>query len=158
MEAPSPASGGRDFSVQNLGLGNAPSGVITGLAKRRQCWAHQAASLLASLSGVVTGPAQAASLLDSPSSVVTGPAKRRKCWARRHAVFTRLTASGGINPGFLSPPSGLRPPSPASGGRDFPVQNLGLGNAPSGVNAGFSKRHIRVLQHISTAYTHHAQR
>jgi len=44
--------------VQNLGLGNASSGVITGLAKRRQCWVHQAASLLASLSGVNAGPAK----------------------------------------------------------------------------------------------------
>ena len=45
-----------------------PSGVVTGLTKRRVCWVCQAACLL-----------------DLPSGVVTEPVKRRKCWVRQAA-------------------------------------------------------------------------
>ena len=143
MGAPSPASGGRDFSVQNLGLGNAPSGVNAGPTKRRQYWARQAASLL--------GP---------PSGVITGPAKRRHCWARQAASLLGPLPCSSCTPcrrlwnksWFFIPPSGLRPPSrvpmkkmraffswepcPPQAEEGFFRANLGLGNAPSVVNAG----------------------
>ena len=46
----------------------------------------------------------------------------------------------GINAGFVFPPSGLRPPSPASGGRDSFRTRFRIWRAPSGINAGSVKR------------------
>ena len=97
-------------------------------AKRRKHWARQAAQTL--------GP---------PSSVNTGPAKRRKHWACQAAktlgspsgVNTRLTKRD--KSWFFIPPSGLRPPSPASGGRDFSVQNLRLATRQAALVLGSAK-------------------
>ncbi|EHM52135.1 hypothetical protein HMPREF9080_02509 [Cardiobacterium valvarum F0432] len=57
----------------------------------------------------------------------TFPRKRGGCWVCHQAAKILGSSSGidigfmanEVNAGFLFPPSGLRPPSPASGGRDF---------------------------------------
>ena len=50
---------------------------------------------------------------------------------RLSGMKTRLAPSE-VNAGFLFPPSGLRPPSPANGGRDFFVRNAELGSRQAG--------------------------
>ena len=61
---PTPPEAGKAFYA-GFRFEHAPSGVNAGSAKRRKCWARQAASMLA-----------------PPSGINTGPAKRRKYWLR----------------------------------------------------------------------------
>ena len=102
---PSPIKKGGAFLCE-IHVRHAPSGAITGLAKRRHYWALQAASILGPPSGINTRPAkrrkywtrQAASILDPPSGVNTGPAKRREYWTRQAAQT--LGPPSGVNTGF----------------------------------------------------------
>ncbi len=143
----------------------APSGVITGPAKRRHYWPRQATSLLGPTSGVITGPnkrrhywpRQAASLLAPPSGVIIAPAKRRKYWAHikrdKFWVYRHVSPLPPLRGIFLGTHGKnasiffMGAPSPASGGRDFlvrisvferPPSDVNTGLTSSGINSGFT--------------------